>query len=259
MASKTDAELMVIAEKAISKRKAKESAPDFDFKAVFKDKEYIDLANSLLNKYLSDFNIETQADRSTLMQLIQLEVIHKMLFEKLVRTVDGTSKVQSQNLKLVHDNMEQQRKLKTDLGVSGSQEGSVYNYIQQLIKRGTVWAETLNKADRTFFCQHCSQPNLLLFKIDQYFPIKHPFFQGRYITNHKLIELYLEKKLTEKDIAEIFDVAKIDYMKWIISKFYTKEHLDKIKETQSKHYNRKFSDGKEENPEEETTEPSTEV
>lgn len=242
--NKTDEEIRESAIKALEKKEFKDSIGDtkeFDFSSIFSEPNDLKYANDLLKKYLVDFNISTQSDRSTLMQLIQLEVWQGKLSAKMQLSLTTSGgKFPAQTLNIIHSNLEQIRKLKLDLGLSGKQDGTVANYIQTLVKRGKLWAEKLNKADRTFVCQHCGKLNLLLFKVDMYDPVKHPFFQGRYITNPKIMQLYIDGKITQGDVGEIFDVAKIDYIEWMIKKFYNKEYLEKIKQTRTEHYGTKY-------------------
>lgn len=255
MRQKSEEELIDIAKRNVEKEIDKKN-PDFDFKTMFKKSEDIGLAEELLDQYLSDFNVSTQADRSTLMQLIQLEVWHRHFSEKIETALHANNKTPKDLLNTIHRNLEQIRELKTALGLGNAEQDSTSGYVTQLIKRGNIWSEKLNKADRTFFCQHCSKPNLLTFKVDKYDPIKHPFFQGRYVTNPKIIKLFLDGTLTKEDVGEIFDTAKIDYVNWLIKKFYTKEHLHKIQQSRETHYKQSF--GKDRIPDEKTTDSKEE-
>ncbi len=167
-------------------------------------------AKELLEKYLTDYEIETEADKGTLSNLIYLEVIGSRLQDKADETYETTKAVSMQFLDAIHENLEKIQKLKDQLGLNKKDSGEsnpaqIFYDLQTKIRK---YLEE-NGAGHDFCCPHCHKFARLVLRMDSYIALKHPFIgRDRVIFNPWLTKLYAEGKITKLDYARILDVAE---------------------------------------------------
>jgi len=66
-------------------------------------------------------------------------------------------------------------------------------------------------------CPHCGQMCLLKMRTEHYDTIKHPYFKDRILFNENLIKLYVQGKITRKEVADVLGCST-DYVGWMLNK-----------------------------------------
>ena len=201
---------------------------EFNLENVFTDKKELKLARSLLEKYLREYSIENVSDKNTLIQLIDLEIIHFRLRDELNHFHITSNSVPVKLVDVIHNNLSKIVELKNSLGLIRSKENEqrtdAYNFIQTLFKKAKIWREQ-NQVSRTLYypvvCKNCntmwSEPLLLKMRTDKYDAQKHPYFKDRILYNKTWVRLYKEGKLTKNELAKVFETSE-DYIDWVIEK-----------------------------------------
>jgi hypothetical protein len=206
--------------------KAKENLKKSDIEVVqsFKDKKDKELASRLVDKYLSDYSIESISERNTLQEVIRLEVIQNRLHEKLEDLYTKNDKALSlQTLEQIYRNGNEIVKLKNTLGLSKPKDVKLapYDAYQHALKRWRTWREE-NQASRTKECPYCQKIIWWKMRTEAWELRKHPFFQDKMVYNKKLFaSLGQTVTIDEKFIADVLEVS-VDYIPWVLSKVQRK-------------------------------------
>lgn len=206
----------------ISKDPKKDETPikDFEIESLFVDIDEKRQAKELALKYFREFAIENVSDKNTLRQLIYLEIVNVRL-QTMLNKVYNESKATPLNVvDTIHKNIDKMVNLKTTLGLAKGKDQDNNDFISnwELLKKKALQWRNENQASRTMVCPHCGQMTLLKIKTDIYESMKHPFFVDRILGNKYLVGLYLAKKLSKEDIANILE-ASTDYIEWLIEKW----------------------------------------
>ena len=193
-----------------------------DMTSMFSDRKEIKRARILLDKYLTDYTIESVSDKNTLKEVIYLEIVQQRLQEKLNEYYSKDSKaVPIQLVEIVHKNSEAILKLKASLGLNKEKDQrSSIDVLSMMKVRFKQWLKQ-NQASRTLLCPHekCGQMIMLKMKTDVWEAQKHPFFKDRILGNVHLVKLYLDKIITKDDVAKILETSN-DYIDWLVDKWH---------------------------------------
>lgn len=204
----------------IATARVKKADKDLDVNDLFTAKEEKKLAKELLHKYLDDYVIETISDKNTLKQVVYLEVLNVRLQDILNNLHKDSKGVPLQLIDSIHKNIDAIVSLKEKLGLirqkEAQEEGSVYSVLDSLKRKFKKFREE-NQASRFVPCEHCGKNTLLKIRIDAWEAQKHPFFKDKLLFNETLIRLYLEKKISSKDVGDIFGTSQ-DYTDWLVNK-----------------------------------------
>lgn len=203
-------------EKAIELRaKRKEKNKNIlDASVIFSNKAEKKQANKLLEKYTSNFSIETISDKNILLQVVYLEIIQNRLQDKLNEFNETNKSVPSQLIKLIHENQNQILSLKEKLGILRNKELGTFDKIAVLMEKAKIWRQN-NQASRTTSCPHCGQMILWKIRSDIWELQKHPFFKDKILGNPHLVKMYQEGKIKKEDVAKILEVSD-GYVDWLI-------------------------------------------
>ena len=213
----TDEELLEIYLNRDNASKVKDMAIDDRFIDNTEKKE----ARTLLRKYLREYTIESTAEKQELSDLIFLEILNKRL-QKELNEINDSKKKKDTPVKLIealHKNLTQIAEKKKILGLFKSQDSSgqdPFSYIQLLKKKFKFWLES-NQLSRHFICPHCAKEIWLKLRNDMWETLKHPFLKDRMVCNEELLALYLQERITKKNIARIFGTSE-DYIDWVLGK-----------------------------------------
>jgi DNA-directed RNA polymerase subunit RPC12/RpoP len=232
--------------------KAKVASIVTEIRNLFLDKDEKSLAKELVQKYLQDYTIETISDQNTLGQLVYLEVLHLRLqrtlnkieedsTKEVLNSVTGQKEV-SKSLfvpdKLIdsfHKNLREIVNLKEKLGITRNKtqetQKDAFSYLETVKKKYQVWLKE-NQASRYLTCPHCAKSIMLKIKTDAWEALKHPWFKDRILSNLRIVELYVQQKITKQDVAAIFDVSD-DYAQWLTERWCKQGYLDKKEEVDS--------------------------
>ena len=203
---------------AIDKCKFEDTIKDLDINASFVTKSETDYAKKLAEQYLQDFVIENVSDKQLLKQLLFLEVTNYNIQQEIQRHQKEFKTTPNNQLETFNENANQIIKLKTALGITRQKqqetEDEAYVYLAKLKKKYSKWLED-NQISRTFTCPHCTKDTLMLLRMDLWDKLKHPFIKDKILTNFHLMKLFVEKKITEEDVAKILNTSP-DYTIWLI-------------------------------------------
>lgn len=202
----------------------KATRKELDIEGQFLDAKEKKVAKELMGKYLEDYSVETVSDRNTLKQLIYLEILGFRM-QGMANELHAKDRVvPTQLMASIHNNINEILALKDKLGLTGSTKEQVdsFKHIDLLKKKFRRWMDE-NQGSRTMVCPHCGKMCLLRIRVDKYESSKHPYFVDRVLYNKKLVELYLQNKITKTDLSEILECSG-DYIEWLISKWHTNPH-----------------------------------
>ena len=186
---------------------------------LFQDSQERKVAERLLTKYMSDYAINTIAERNALQQLIYFEVVQQRLQENLNEMYSRDVKaVSGEIISMMHRNAEAILKIKDTLGLNRSKEKvGAYDALEHLKRRFAKWREE-NQASRTLKCPHCQQFTLLKMRMDAWEAQKHPMFKDNVIYNKQLFENRGKTVLIDDEfIAKCLETSP-DYVGWVVNR-----------------------------------------
>jgi len=183
-------------------------------------------ALQLYERYVSEHSFESLAEKSTLVNLIYLEVLNDRI--KLFIKQEGEEKKGAVPLRMTEqlvENTTQIMQLKEKLGMLKNKENeSALDVINELKEKALTYYE--EHAGETYVkCPECQNLFRLLMKIDGLDVAKATFFRGTTLYNQKLMELYHYKKVTLEEVAEIMGVHG-KYITFIYENIYLKPKDD---------------------------------
>jgi len=191
---------------------------DLNVQSMFPTREEKSLSKKLLKKYIDDYTIESISDKNTLKQLIYFEVIQYRLQQVTNKAHDENKSVPLKYLDSLHKNSNQIIALKETLGITHDNniKEDSYNSLNDIKKKFSIWRRQ-NVAERTRLCPHCGKMIHFIMRMDSYDAKKHPFFQGRFLTNKLFLKLYKEGRITRKEYSEGLEVS-LDYISFLLKK-----------------------------------------
>jgi hypothetical protein len=180
-------------------------------------------AMQLYNQYITEHSFESLAEKSTLINLVYLEILNDRV--KLFIEKEGNEKQGAIPLRMTEqlvENTTQIMVLKEKLGMLKNKEDeSALDLINELKEKALTYYN--EHAGETYVkCPECQSLFRLLMKVDGLEPAKATFFRGTTLYNVKLMELYHYKKVTLEDCAEIMGVNS-KYITFIYENIYLKK------------------------------------
>lgn len=206
----------------------------YEYKGVGLNRTEFKHGKEKFDEYCSVYHINAFSDLQLLEELIYREITQerfkieieekKASTEKKNKTLKEEDKKDIAVPKYVVDamntNLDQVLSLKEKLGLLNNHEGDDgFKYIQQLEEKFKKWCQ--ENQDRSFACPHCSKMVLLYMKQEYWETMKHPFFESKVLGNKKLWELYKEKILTKKQVAEVLGCSE-KHIDWLEKKIYNR-------------------------------------
>jgi hypothetical protein len=180
-------------------------------------------AIQLYDQYVSEHSFESLAEKSTLINLVYLEILNDRI--KLFIEQEGKDKKGAIPLKMTEQlvgNTTQIMELKEKLGMMKDADSeNALELINELKEKALAYYN--EHAGETYVkCPECQSLFRLLMKIDGLEPVKATFFRGTTLYNQKLMELYHYKKVTLEEVAEILGVNH-KYVTFIYENIYLKK------------------------------------
>lgn len=206
--------------KALESLEKKSKTEEIDLDDIFVNPSEKKYANEILAKYLNEFTIESISDKNTLKQLIFLEIINYRLQSTLNTLYNASSSLDKDTLEMIHKNQDKILALKTSLGLIKDKKNEVkdgYGYWQTIKKKYKIWLQE-NQASRTICCPYCAKLVYLKIKTDAWEAQRHPWFKDRVLGNVHLMKLFVQGKLSPKDLALVFETSE-DYVFWLLEKW----------------------------------------
>jgi len=181
-------------------------------------------AANLLKKYLSESSIETEADKDTLRQLIDLQIQCERIKDFLKTEYNKANPaIPTQMLEELRKTNEQVLLLKEKIGLINRdrQQSTWQDEWKSLKKKALNYYET-HKAEYIAKCPYCNKLFQYIIRTKDYKAIKSIWFKETTLYNRPLFNLYHNKKLTREQMAEIFGVSYL-YIDFIYKDLYMKE------------------------------------
>lgn len=199
----------------------KEQKDRIEMDSIFVSSDEKQKANELLEKYLHDYTIESVSDINTLKQLIFLEILDMRLRKGLNDFYTQSEATPKEMLQNLHQNNDKIILLKEKLGITRDKKDKEitdgYAFLRKLMEKHKIWLSE-NQGSRHVTCGHCGKQTMLKIRMEAWEAQKHPWFKDRVLGNPRLVDLFKEGKITQKDLAAIFEVSP-DYVTWLVSKW----------------------------------------
>ena len=181
-------------------------------------------AMDLYNHYLDENSFESLAEKSTLINLVYLEILNDRI--KLFIEQEGKDKAGAIPLRMTEqlvENTTQIMILKEKLGMMKDADSeNALELINELKEKALAYYN--EHAGETYVkCPECQNLFRLLMKVDGLEPAKATFFRGTTLYNQKLMELYHYKKVSLEEVADILGVNH-KYVTFIYENIYLKKN-----------------------------------
>jgi len=212
-------------EELTKKAKEKFEKDDMLSKLTFcRDDEERKFASTLLESYLGECSFENSAERDTLRQLIDLEILVERIKSVLKTEYDKANpSIPLQMVEQLTNLNGQILELKEKLGLSRTDKENVdFIKLWDSLKKKALKFYEENKGCNTFKCPYCQNLFHLLYDKRDYKEIKAIWFRGTHLYNERLMKLYHVGKITEDEVAEVLGVSKF-YVPILYNDIYLKE------------------------------------
>jgi hypothetical protein len=188
-------------------------------------------ALKLFDNYLSEYELESSADKDTLCQLVDLEMLGYRLKKQIDEICKGTETSKGQIpyrlVELLHQNTEQISKLKSLLGMCKEEKDkSASDFVraeESKKKRFEDWINLPeNRANYTYVCDHCKGWNLIRRRIDKEKDavLKSPWFiYGGILFNKGIFEDLYSGLITVEQVCKYLGNVPKDYIDWIFKHY----------------------------------------
>ncbi len=203
-----------IERKAIEKVKKRE----LEVETLFQDEEEKKRAVDLFGKYLSHNSFENISDLNTLKTLVFNEVFQIRL-QRIINVITVDSKIiPDKQIKALIDCQKQISQLKEELGLNkdDSDKSDAYKALEMMIKKFKIYQKE-NRDEFISKCPCCKEIIMWNRRIKEYEAKKHPLLKNNKPYNNKIVKLIKEKKITEKDAAEILETSETN-IRYIMQK-----------------------------------------
>jgi hypothetical protein len=180
-------------------------------------------AIKLYDQYVSEHSFESLAEKSTLINLVYLEILNDRV--KLFIEREGNEKQGAIPLRMTEqlvENTNQIMSLKEKLGMMKDADSENALELMNELKEKALAYYNEHAGETYVKCPECQSLFRLLMKVDGLEPTKATFFRGTTLYNAKLMELYHYKKVTLEEVAEIMGVHN-KYITFIYENIYLKK------------------------------------
>jgi hypothetical protein len=216
--NKTDEEIKELIEKEIEAENIIQSL------AFCIDDEEKIFATDLYQRYTDTCSFENEADKDSLLHLIDQELLAARIKKELKKEYEkGNPTIPLQMVDQLDSVIDRIGTLKEKLGLTSQdkQQNSWSQYWNKLEAKCLNYYKE-HAAETYTRCPKCQHIYTLLMKVDDKEKISATFFKGTKIYNRKLFSLYHEKRLTEVELAEILGVSSL-YINYIYSEVFLSE------------------------------------
>jgi hypothetical protein len=180
-------------------------------------------AIKLYDQYVSEHSFESLAEKSTLINLVYLEILNDRV--KLYIEKEGNDKQGAIPLRMTEQlvaNTNQIMELKEKLGMMKDADSeNALELMNELKEKALAYYEE-HAGCTTIRCPNCQQLFNLLMDVTNLIPEKCSFFRGTMLYNLPLLNLYYNKKITKEEVAKILGVHQ-NYVDFIYNNLYLKE------------------------------------
>lgn len=211
--------------------KKQEQEREFDLKELFDNPKELNQAKSILDKYLTEYTIESASDKNILKDIVYLEMMNFRMKKKLNEAYKKNGDIPGSYQTSLQENMDAIIDLKKNLGLIRGEEGEddTYKKFQLMRKRFLLW-QSENQASFALKCAHCQNMLNVFLKESHYDIKKHPYFEDRYFLNLTVLKLYLSKRIDKQEFADIMGCST-DYADFILELSQTNPKVKLLKES----------------------------
>jgi len=202
--------------------------------------EELDQAKTFYKRYTDEYQIETSADKSTLLDLVYYEILNLRIKKYLTencKNEEGETIIHTKTIDTLNAQTEQINKLKSLLGMTKKQvdteHSDVVKIMENLKSRYHAWINSPeNRANYTLKTPCCGKMLLIRRRLDKEKDevLIHPWFiSGGVLFNKHLWKIHNQGKISDDDIMKILNIQSMDYIQWI-SRHYVMELNEKVEE-----------------------------
>ena len=180
-------------------------------------------AIQLYDQYVSEHSFESLAEKSTLINLVYLEMLNdrvKLYIEKEGKDKQGAIPLRMTE-QLVFNNT-QIMQFKEKLGMMRDADSENALELMNELKEKALTYYNEHAGCTVVKCPHCQQLFNLLMDVTNLIPEKCSFFKGTLLYNLPLLNLYHNKKITKEEVANVLGVHQ-NYVDFIYNNLYLKE------------------------------------
>jgi len=213
---KTDAEIEKMADDKIEAYNLRTSF------AGLKEEE-IDKATELYLKYVTEFSLESLAEKSTLVNMVYKEIL-KTRIQEFIKT-EGESKQGAIPLHMIEKMMELDAQILSDkekLGMLKKKESGSFVEAMEELKHKVLNYYNTHGGEIYYKCPYCQQLSRQIMQLEGYEVEKATFFKGTTLYNVELMNLYHQKILTIEQVAKILGVHQ-KYVTFIYDNIYLRK------------------------------------
>ena len=207
-------------EKTVDKKIEEEELKN-DFIGLLADES--ERALELYHKYIHENSFESLAEKSTLINLVYLEILKERMQKFLQK--ESEEKQGAIPLSMTEKILELDSQIitfKEKLGMLKDKDNnSPLEIINELKEKALNYYES-HEGETYTKCPYCLKLFRLLKKVDDLEPVKATMFRGTTLYNLPLLDLYHNKKITIKNAAEILGVHE-KYVTFIYNNLYLKD------------------------------------
>jgi hypothetical protein len=187
-------------------------------------------ASDLLNRYLSMGSIENEADKDTLKQLIDLQILAERVKNSLKEEYlkpnskgENSHTIPAGMLEKLQELNTQILELKEKLGLV-NKDKLQSSWIQEWdkLKKKALAYHKEHGGESYTRCPYCNKQYRILMRVNDKEKVPVTFFKGTKLYNKPLFKLYHEKVLTEEQLSEILGVSSY-YISLIYTELFLKE------------------------------------
>lgn len=185
----------------------------------FSDRSERALADSLLRRYIDDYNLEHVSEQNAIQEVIFLEVVQRRLQDKLNKAHDNdVNALPHDTLELLHKNGDAITKLKLSLGLAKTKDKlSSYDAFQHFQRRMRLWGQQ-NQASLTHKCPSCQGYIMFWLRNEVWDSRRHPYFRDNMIYNKHLFAHLGQTVTIDTDfIAAVLETSR-DYIDWVLAR-----------------------------------------
>jgi len=180
-------------------------------------------AIQLYNQYVTEHSFESLAEKSTLINLVYLEILNDRV--KLFIEKEGNEKQGAIPLRMTEqlvENTTQIMNLKEKLGMMKDADSENALELMNELKEKALAYYNEHAGCTTIRCPNCQQLFNLLMDVSNLTPEKCSFFRGTMLYNLPLLNLYHNKKITKEEVASVLGTHQ-NYVDYIYNNLYLKE------------------------------------
>jgi len=180
--------------------------------------EEVRKATALYEKYVSETFFESLAEKSSLINLVYLEILK----ERLQKEISESGTVPMGLTEKLIELDEQIIKTKEKLGML--KEGEEQTFLQKWNELEEKCSKYYEEHAAEFYtrCPHCSKLFSQILPPDKLEPRISSWFKGTTLYNQEVFELYHQKRITVEEAAKILGVSK-QYVEFQYNEIFLKE------------------------------------